>query len=162
VQFRLNGFTYNWLRPYGTWKDLRSAAQQYWHLYSESVRPVSVTRLALRYINNLVFPSPFLDFGEYLVAQPNIPPALPQKLAQFLTRITLFEDQTSFNATVTEAFEGVINPNELTIILDIDAFSHRSFQPSEYEIWRTLDGLREFKNRIFFESLTEHAVRLFE
>jgi uncharacterized protein (TIGR04255 family) len=161
VQFRLNGFTYNWLKPYSDWPALRAAAEEYWQIYSEAVRPVTVTRLALRYINNLTLPLDFADFAEYLVAQPNIPAELPQTLNHFLTRVGLSEE-TGLSAVVTQVFEGITNSKELTIILDIDASKQVSLGPRSNEIWQTLDQLRVLKNRIFFASLTERAVRLFE
>jgi uncharacterized protein (TIGR04255 family) len=163
VQFRFNGFTYNWLKPYSTWEDLRSAAQRYWQMYVDAVRPISVTRLALRYINNVALPLPFDDFGEYLPSQPHVPPELPQELGHFLTRVGLQDNETEINAVVTQVFEGVVKDTEVPIILDIDTSKSVNLKHEEDDvIWRTFEQLRTFKNRIFFASLTEKAVRLFE
>ncbi len=106
---------------------------------------------------------PVGDFGEYLEAQPKIPDPLPQKLSQFLTRVGMVDDEAGLSAIVTHVFEGIVKPAELTIILDIDASKHVALrQEQDHEIWEIFDQLHAFKNMIFFESLTEKAVRLFE
>jgi uncharacterized protein (TIGR04255 family) len=162
VQFRLNGFTYNWLRPYQTWEDLRDTAQGLWRAYQEVTKPVSVTRVALRYINNVEIPLPFKDFREYLATPPNIPAELPQKVTRFLSRVSIVQETSAFSAIITQAFEGIVGgAKNVTVILDIDTSKRADFANDE-EIRQALEGLHIFKNDIFFNSLTEEAVRLFE
>ena len=57
VQFRLDGFTFNRLRPYKNWDAMRSEAKPLWELYLANARPLHVTRLALRYINSIDIPA---------------------------------------------------------------------------------------------------------
>jgi hypothetical protein len=63
---------------------------------------------------------PFDDFGEYLVAQPNVPTEFPQHLGNFLTRVTLVDESRAIGAVVTQVFDGVVTPSHLTVILDIE------------------------------------------
>ena len=163
VQFRLNGFTYNWLRPYSNWPELRAVSETHWRMYSDRVRPLVITRLALRYINDITLPLPFGDFAEYLTADPKIPSELPQTLSHFLTRVGLSDQAAGMGAVVTQVYEGVVNETHVTIIMDIDASQQVNLEfDRREEIWPILDKLRQFKNKIFFASLTEKAVRLFE
>jgi uncharacterized protein (TIGR04255 family) len=161
VQFRLNGFTYNWLRPYSHWADLSDAAKDLWHAYAEATKPTLVTRVGLRYINNLEFPAPFKDLREYLTSPPAVPAQVPQQVTRFLTRISVVDESTNNAAIITQAFEGIVDPRHVTVILDIDTSKRAEFIGDD-EIWQTLEGLHTFKNQIFFNSLTEEAVRLFE
>ncbi len=162
VQFRTNGFTFNWLKPYTNWKDLRSHAQRMWQLYADTVRPEVISRLAVRYINQLELPLPMNDFAEFITAQPVIPAALPQKVGSFFTRVAIHDDQTDCGAVITQVFEGLVDPKVFPLILDIDASKLVSLKRDDPGIWLVLDQLRDLKNDIFFESLTEEAVRLFE
>ena len=41
-------------------------------------------------------------------------------------------------------------------------FSDNRFGPEENQIWGTFEALRDFKNRIFFELITERNARLHE
>ncbi len=161
VQFRLNGFTYNWLNPYARWQDLRDAAKELWEAYYGTAKPVSVTRVGLRYINNVNLPLPFKDFKEYLTAPPSIPSKLPQRVTRFLTRVSIAQDVGALSAVITQAFEGIVGPKHVTVIFDVDTSKRGEFTNDE-EIWQALESLHVFKNEIFFSSLTEKAVRLFE
>ena len=162
VQFRLNGFTCNWLKPYSEWVELKSLAQRMWRIYAARIQPEHVTRLGLRFINQLELPVPRNDFNEYLTAQPNVPPALPQSVMSFFTRIAFRNEATDCFAVVTQASEGLVKPDVFPLILDIDTSKVGQWEPNSDEIWQCLDQLRDFKNLIFFESLTEEAVRIFE
>lgn len=62
AQFRNNGFTFSRLKPYTNWEDFFKAGRDLWELYEGLVRPVSVPRIAVRYIK----PSedPLADSGD--------------------------------------------------------------------------------------------------
>jgi uncharacterized protein (TIGR04255 family) len=99
------------------------------------------------------------DFGEYLTAAPRIPLELPQHVTRFLSRVSIVRAD-AVSAVITQAFEGIVGPKNVTVLLDIDTFKQEDF--SEEDIWVVLEELHDFKNEIFFSSLTEEAVRLFE
>ena len=161
VQFRTNGFTFNWLKPYTNWNDLKTRAQRLWKIYADTVRPVVINRLAVRYINQMQLPVPVADFAEFITAQPSIPAGLPQMVSAFLTRVTIHKDE-SCGAVITQVFEGVVDPRTFPLILDIDAFKSVAMTRDDEQMWLAFDHLRDLKNDIFFEHLTEQAVRLFE
>lgn len=61
-------------------------------------------------------------------------------------------------AIITQAIdEAGLTEQILPVILDIDVFVEREFDPSGDEIWGCLDDLREMKNDIFYKSLTPAA-----
>lgn len=158
-----NSFTYSRLQPYGDWDDLRGAARPLWDKFVAAARPSRVTRVAVRYINSMVLPlQPGEDFSKYLTASPQIPAALPQEVSGFLQRVVT-RDALGNLAVVTQAFEGAqtAGSSDITVIMDIDVFRNTQLKPEADEIWGILDSLRDFKNRIFFEHLTEAAVELF-
>lgn len=64
-------------------------------------------------------------------------------------------------AIITQAFEQIVDPKLIPIILDIDVFRQKEVI-SEEEAWQTLEKLRHFKNRIFFASITEKTKELFQ
>jgi len=48
------------------------------------------------------------------------------------------------------------------VILDVDAFTSTNLDPTDRELWTTLERLRELKNRSFFGTITERAAELYE
>lgn len=165
MQIQRDGFTLSRLTPYETWEALVTEARRLWEVYVEIAHPFTVWRVATRYINNLRLPMQTgEDFAVYLTKPPEVPDGLPQSLSSFLQRVVLHDSERDVLATVTQIFEP-IPPGSLVaaipVILDIDAFRVANFEISDPALWRCLQALREFKNRIFFESLTEKAVNLY-
>ena len=162
LQARLDGFTFNRLSPYTTWEDLRQEAYRLWLLYKKITSPI-ITRVALRYINNLRIPVPMKEFGEYLKAPPTVPEALPQGVTSFLTRINIYDPELNGNAIITQALEPTgSEQTSFPVILDIDVFRIQSKGIGEKEAWDLLDKLRHFKNKIFFESITDKLLEVYK
>lgn len=152
-QARLDGFTFSRLYPYINWEQLRNEARRLWLLYKGITRPDCITRVALRYINNLTLPLPMRDFSDFIVAPPIVPEGLPQGVSQFLTRVVINEPSMGANAIITQALEPVVGETA-PVILDIDVFKLRPEGIEEEEAWDTIEKLRQFKNQIFFKSIT--------
>lgn len=164
AQFRINGFTFNRLVPYTSWEDIFPETIRLWTEYVGVAKPIAVTRLAARYINRLKLPLPMKDLREYLTEPPRVPEGLPQTLKAYLTRLVVHDSMRDQSAIVTQSFEpNPTDAEQAIILLDIDAFKDVHVKPSEsVEIHRVLAALHEFKNEIFFGSITQKASELFE
>jgi uncharacterized protein (TIGR04255 family) len=162
-QARIDGFTFNRLKPYEKWESFRDEAKRLWKLYSDLVSP-EIVRVALRYINKFdipLIPQSNIKLNEYLTAAPIVPKGIPQGVSSFLSRVVIHDPETDADAIITQAFEQIVDPKFLPIILDIDVFKQKELI-SEEEAWQTLEKLRHFKNNIFFKSITEKAKELFK
>ena len=159
IQTTLGGLTFSRLHPYQKWPKLRDEAKRAWQGYAEHVRPENITRLAVRYINKLSLPGPHVDFDDYLNYTPVVPKALPQSLGGFFSRIIVPDSKGECTAIITQQFQPGEKPSEIAVMLDIDAFREKVFT-DEREIWETFEVLRNFKNLIFFDSITEKCAKL--
>ena len=84
-------------------------------------------------------------------------------MSSFLTRVVLYETKLDIAANITQAFEANVEDSKyVIIIIDIDAYKSGDFNTDEPIVWKTFAELRDMKNRIFFEYITEDAARLFE
>lgn len=161
AQVSREGFTFSRLAPYETWEKLVAEAKRLWAVYVEFANPEVVTRVATRFINDLQLPMrPGEHFEEYLATPPQVPTALPQHVLQFLQRIVIHDVNTGLHAIVTQLLHGAWN-DRIPLILDIDVFCQLDLPPASEDAWSCLGKMREFKNRVFFESLTEKAVELY-
>ena len=160
-QARMDGFTFSWLHPYIEWEELRNEAHRLWQLYKNTASPESITRVALRYINNLNIPMPIRDFGDYLTAPPTVPEELSQGVSSFLTRVVIHESSIGANAIITQALEQIVT-DTAPIILDIDVFKLQPKGIEEKDAWEIIEELRHFKNRIFFKSITKDLKEMYE
>ncbi|WP_061174189.1 TIGR04255 family protein [Caballeronia pedi] len=167
VQARIAGFTLSRLYPYGRWEDLKGEAQRLWGLFVKETGAVTVSRIAVRYINEIVLPLPFDDFAEFLTCPPQVPPALPQSITGFLSRVTIPEAEYDCTSVVTQLLEGAPNfgPNgaSVTVVLDIDVWRECRVAPEQSQhLWDCLDVLRDRKNSMFFEHITEKTAEIYE
>lgn len=157
AQFRVDGFTLNRLAPYTRWGELYPLSNELWQLYRMAARPEVITRLAVRYINHIQLPWPYVDFDEYLRAGPNIPLELPQSIVGFSSRVVIHNMERNILAGVVQKYEGSPADQKNTIILDIDAFKNVDLAPDDATVQDIFEQLRDFKNLIFFSYLTDKA-----
>ena len=87
VQVRENSLTLNVLRPYSNWENHFSEFEGYWELFKELFQPVTVQRIATRFINRIEIPIPFKNFEDYISNMPPIPKILPQNFSSFFMQI---------------------------------------------------------------------------
>ena len=97
---------------------------------------------------------PIKNFGDYLTAPPTVPDKLPQGVSSFLTRIVIQEPDIKADAIITQSLEQIIT-DKAPIMLDIDVFKYNPNGIDEKDAWEILEKLRNFKNKIFFESITK-------
>ena len=96
-----------------------------------------------------------------MVKPPEVPEELPQGLSSFLTRMTIHDAEKSINCSITQALES-IQEDDITIILDIDAFRVLNYDPEDQDLWLDFEALHDFKNDVFFSSVTDKTLRLFK
>jgi uncharacterized protein (TIGR04255 family) len=161
VQSRLDGFTFNRLRPYDRWESFRDESYRLWQKYIEVAAPVQITRVALRYINRIEIPLPFRDFKDYILTTPEIAPGLPQGLARFFMQLAIPIAEIPAVAIITETMEPLTETKRLPFILDIDVVREAAFDVDGKEAWEMLEKLHDIKNDIFFNSITPKAKELF-
>jgi len=167
LQCTVNAFSFSRLTPYMDWAHIRDSAKRLWDLYVLSVKPTSVTRLAVRYINALPIPLPVAELNDYFTAAPEVPSTLPQLMRAFLQRVVIFDETTNTFVTIIQASdedaEARSLTNQATILFDIDAYQHVNLGSNDSNtVWGKFEELRDFKNRVFFEHITEKAAGLFE
>ncbi len=162
VQFRADGFTFSRLRPYTGWEQLVPDALRLLGIYQEAVRPVIFTRVAVRYINHLAMPLPVPDFSRYLTAPPVTPQGVLPLLSGFLTRLVLEDPATGVTTNLVQALQPSLDAHSLVVLLDIDAYKVSATGFDRSLIESTLGVLREVKNRVFFSSVTDEALRPYE
>lgn len=159
-QAQVDGFTVSRLRPYTTWDDLLSEAKKLWLVFEKHTQPVTVNRVAVRYINCFELPEPIQNLSDFLQAPPDLPASLPQHLSNYLTRYQLPDPDTGATISLTQSMDDTGN-NRKQFTIDIDAFKNAEFEAYRHEWWQLLDQLRHLKNRVFFASLTERTLDRF-
>jgi len=159
LQIKPGGFTFSRLAPYENWEQMRDQAMPYWQAFVDEIQPIDVTGLSVRYINSIPIPAPLGGFETYLTCPPEVPLSLPQSISGFLQQTVIVDAGSNNVARVTQALEnGPSDANLMRILLDIDLSHQQGFGVRDSGVWDALDSLRHFKNKIFFEYLTEKTI----
>jgi uncharacterized protein (TIGR04255 family) len=161
AQVRPDGLLFSRLHPYTSWDEFKKEAQRIWEPFRDLVSPRSVKRLGLRFINRLSFPKPF-DYNDYLRAPPVVPEGLPQFISGFLTQVMIEDPDNKVSSVLIQVSQPSIDPAFGVVILDISSFKQGDFDLDEGKMWSMFDLLRDTKNRIFFNSITEKTLRMIE
>lgn len=70
--------------------------------------------------------------------------------------------ESGLSAHVTHVLLDDLAPERIGFLLDIDVFSDNRFGPRTDQFWGTFERLRRFKNRLFFELITERTAKFHE
>ena len=162
AQFRKDGFTLNRLRPYSSWAVISDEAKNLWKIYSDVLSPDYVTRIAVRYINQMKLKLPVQSIEDFFMIKSIIPEGLPNQFSSFLHKVVLFDEETNIEANVIMNLEHIDNSTDSAVIFDIDVYKKVEFSPDAAEIWQIFEELRNMKNRIFFGYITEKTVKGFK
>lgn len=160
VQYRNSGMTFSRLQPYPGWDTFLGRARPFVDRFIEAVRPPFIERLALRYINVFRLPNP-CDPSEYFVAPPSLPESLRLHVNDLVSRLTVLDPDTGLQAHVTHVLQDDLQPDSMGMILDIDVFRAARLEADASRLWPGLGELRELKNRIFFESITDQNAEVY-
>jgi uncharacterized protein (TIGR04255 family) len=161
IQFRLDGFSFNMLRPYSNWEDFSSSAFKYLELYLKLAKPLSVTRIGLRYINRIDLPYEDDAFTKYIKYLPPVPAGLPKKFEKYFLQMQIpSDDQNSSKAVISQTFEQE-NNGRIPFIIDIDVFQMGRLKVTD-PLTDRFNNLRVLKNKIFEDLVTEECKLLFK
>ena len=167
IQIAKDRFAVSRLEPYRTWDDLIQETHRTWVNYISIFEPSSVIGLSVRYINHFLIPSSMQKFEDYLECTPVIPKGLPQSFASFYVNYRLPNPETNAVANVQLIFEGAIETEDksgmiIPIVLDSDVYKICTLDPSSDDIWNAFNELHDFKNTVFFQSLTYKTLEMFQ
>lgn len=155
VQARRDGFTFSKVQPYESWDNLKAEAKELWQHYRAATAPKAVTRLAVRYINRIDLPADHVQLHEWFSLHPMVPAELGP-MEEFLQRIVWrHPDNNGYRAVATQATQPA-DTGGPSILLDIEVFYHVQDPDglTDEGAWDILDDLREFKNDVFFGTIT--------
>ncbi len=77
-----------------------------------------------------------------------------------MSRILVHDPDRSIQAFHTQVAEPM-KAAKIPIVLDIDAFAHTGLPLDSEKLLARFPPLRDFKNKLFFESLTDDGLKLF-
>jgi uncharacterized protein (TIGR04255 family) len=142
---------------------LRDEARRLWDIYRKLVQPKKITRIAVRYINQLHLPGTRVEPEDYLKTFPYLSEDLPKELRDFgpfLMSLRVPQPDLSGLLVINEALTPPKKAETVSIILDIDLCVENPAIGGEEEMWAFFQKLRERKNLYFEACITDKTREL--
>lgn len=163
VQLRNTGFSFNRLAPYGSLDDYLPEIQRTWMIFVGLAKPAQMRLIRLRYINRLLLPldGTKLDLDKFLRIGPRLPDEQKLTFTGFLNQHSVMEVATGHKANIVLTTQ-LIENGCLPVIFDIAVEAQCREEPSKVDFFLTkIQALRDLKNSIFKDTLTEECITRF-
>jgi uncharacterized protein (TIGR04255 family) len=164
VQFNRDGFVFSRLQPYEDWEQLSKEAMRLCQFHLEFARSTEIQRVGVRFINRIQLPPEELRFEDYIQAAPQPPHSLELPFAGFMHYDTLAMPGYAYMINVIKTIHvpPALQTQGIALILDIDVFTTQPFALGENAIEKRLAEMRWLKNKVFFGSVTDKALKIFQ
>jgi uncharacterized protein (TIGR04255 family) len=163
VQVRVQGYSFNRLAPYTSMDDYLPEIERTWNLFLKLMSPVQLRVVRLRYINRILLPltNGQVELEQYL--KMNLRPGDDKlMMTGFLNQYAAEEKETRHEVNVVVTSQPP-EKDRLPIIFDNCVASVANVQPQEWNwILAKIQSLRDLKNRVFKNTLTDACLNLFQ
>ena len=166
AQFNRDSFVFSRLQPYLGWDKLSDEAVRLWRIHADISHAVEAQRLGLRFINRIGLDSSprGLNLEGYIRPHPQAPRDLDIPISGFLHQDTLGGPGYPYVINIFRTIQPAQNsPNQgVGLIIDIDVATVQPFHADEAALKMRLAEMRWLKNKIFFGSMTQEALKKFQ
>ncbi len=152
-----DGLTYVQRGAYQTWEEFVSQAREAWKIFRDLVQLSGKVTLAVRFSNQFEIELRGKALSHFLTFAPH---SSLGRIKDLFSMTRFDEPNDLVEGTVVTTIDCETSPRKVSVTLDITAKSQDSFAMNE-DFLEILDDLRKFKNKVFFTSLTESALALF-
>ena len=148
-----DGFVFSRVGGYETWARFSAEASRVWEVHKSVAKPSDVHRIGLRYINRIRLPGGEVELDNFIYPGPQPPRDLPFPVASFLHKVSFQVPGHAYVISIVSA-PSAGSEADYAIILDIDVYLQKIFEPDDRKIQGCLEDMRILKNEVFWGSLT--------
>jgi uncharacterized protein (TIGR04255 family) len=147
--------TYTTEKPYEGWKVFKDKVLKILKTLAPIMKNVTLRRTSIRFINQFKFDEfddPTVYFNSQVFSTEN---AMPYPLMKYGFRLT-YDVEEGIYAIVNQSAEHL--PEKFVYIFDIDVLNRNNLLFEINTLDKTIEGLSDIKNKIFFENITERTL----
>jgi uncharacterized protein (TIGR04255 family) len=162
LMVQAQGLTYSHLPPYTRWEDFFKEFADLWSSYVDIIKPSAVTRVALRYINQIAVPHDRFELSDFFAIFPEIPKTMPQDITGLFMQLQMPQPDLGPDVMAIINFgSGARNSKgQNTFLLDFDVFANRRLDPNSVKLLELLAAIRLAKNQLFENCITDKTREL--
>jgi uncharacterized protein (TIGR04255 family) len=156
AQIRSDGFAFSRLHPYTSWADFVERAIDSWNIYRTTFAPTKISSISLKYVNRIELPNP-VNFDEYFFTGIRIAPQIPQEVSEAFFAFSVKDESGNIGRFVFAIDHAASTQDHISLVFNVEAVSEIEIGlPDDANIIpNILSRLRDLKNQLFFNSITE-------
>jgi len=162
--FRTNSFVCSRLAPYLQWDTFKSRATRGWSVWRKVAGPIELSRIGVRYVNRIDIPpqsGPSIRVEDYLNLSPRLPAETREPLKSYAMQIVFPLESTPYTVILNSGTVPSPLVGYTSFLLDLDISRETELPRRDDALWQVLDEMREHKNRVFENYITDLSRRLF-
>lgn len=152
------------LAPYDTWDALKEKAKGNFEIFTKVLGRRKVSRIGTRFLNRIDIPNTMLEgtkLNDYFRSGIALAPEIGRVIGGFSLAVNTIHGETGAKLTIQS---GIVAPallDHTSISLDTDAYWDMDIPLRIEEMWARTDILRDAKNSVFENSITDKLRELF-
>lgn len=158
--FRPDGLTFSRLMPYSHWDNFVAEAMKLWQVYCVVAEPSEIQRIGVRFINQISIDSSN-HLADILREAPSRVDSLPLKTFFYQSTLAVEDESLEIGIIKTMSQDAGFGQAKPVFYLDIDVYSTKPISKEQESLYSLLPKLRYYKNKVFFDLLTEAAIQSF-
>lgn len=162
IQLGQSFLSINHLKPYTSWEEFLPSVKMGFSAYREVVKPKSVHRIALRYINRIEIPNNRINLEDYFEFRPFLKERVLQDISAFTLGIQIPYEAARDVLNIQLASIVSEVPNTIAILLDL---TYSLTKPEDITLDKISDWLSVAHNQVeeaFEACITDQLRELFE
>ena len=163
VNIHRDGMTFSRLSPYQDWERFQEEGLRLWAFSTDLSKPETISRIGVRFINQIILPQGEVNFERYMTSPPSPPENMSMPFLGFMHQGIFQVPESPYSVMITKTIQSPspTTNNRFALILDIDAFTNMPRPTTTAGLEACLKDMRWLKNKAFFGSITEKAKELF-
>lgn len=162
IKFELSEGTVSFTdeRKYTCWDNFQEQAIRSLSVINDLLCNIEIKRTSIRFINSFSFKefeNPQDYFNTVISYKEN--KALPFPLRRYSFRMTMDVPDTDIYTIVNQGVD-LVKPDQYSYTLDIDVLDKQRIFFAKESLLEILSGLREVKNTVFFNTITDKTIGL--
>jgi len=163
VNIHRDGMIFSRLSPYQDWDQFQEEGLRLWEFSTYLTKPETISRIGVRFINQIILPQGEVNFESYMSNPPSPPENMFMPFLGFMHQGIFQVPESPYSIMITKTIQlpSPTTNNRFALILDTDVFTNLPRSTTTAGLEACLKDMRWLKNKAFFGSITEKAKELF-
>lgn len=161
IQVMPTMLSYHNFNKYAGWDELYKELKEVWAIFFTTVARTRISQLSVRYLNQIPIDLPMESgFAEYIQLLPQVPGGIRSDINNFFIQINVPNEDNDLEGIVTETIIDQ-SKEKIKVLIDLSVVKKGDFECDSREIWDSFTKIRDFKDTLFFNCITEKTEQKF-